>query len=319
MILAAFILWSVGRYKFLASCVYSQEDKTILAKWTKAFVYSAVISAFCYMPTVVFIELTHVIYLNLFGWSETYHLLPFGQYLLTLLAFAPLGISVAKLISVIHDKFINCNFSRLQLTDNICTTATIALFAIVFSISVYMFSWTAVNEVLGYQSYSFDSLGTALLIISCCFIISAAILIVQACLHKKVESTPVKAYIFQLLCPVLILLNILCYVLSFLISSPVLEVIILINYILGGLVAINAVIILVLAIKNARKKDYSQINLARLSLPASIFTAIQIAFLYVDSIEVLLIWSVCQCIAVLIVSMIGNKAIYRNKPSSLEL
>lgn len=319
MLLAAFILWSVGRYKFLANCVYSAEDKSYLAKWTKTFIYFAVISAFCYLPTVVFIELTHVIYIDGLSSIEAYYILPFGVYLLTLFAFAPLGISVAKLLSVIHDKYINCNVSRLQLADCICNTTTIATFTIAFSVSAYMFSREAVNEWFGYSYKYFESLGVVNLVIFCCFIISAAILIAQAYLHKKAENTPVKAYVFQLLCPALLILNILCYVPSFYLSSPVLEIIIVINYVLGGLLAINAVIISVSAIKSAIKKDYSQINLARLSLPASIFALIQIVSLYGNSINVLLIWSTCQCVALITVSSIGNSAIYKTKPSSLGL
>lgn len=61
-LLAAFILWQVGRYRFLNECDYSEEDKTHLANMTRLYYYTSIIALFCYIPAFIFLYMSAYVF-----------------------------------------------------------------------------------------------------------------------------------------------------------------------------------------------------------------------------------------------------------------
>lgn len=301
-LLASFILWSVGRYKFLSACNYSDADKSHLIKQTKIFLFTAVISTFAYLPTVVFVELKQVFDLQLTTVMVSKKL-QFISFLFCLATFVPTGITVAKILSTIHDKITGKEITRLKLCDLICVTLISLLLTTAFCWLAYVYNKQVNNQVLSgnyYEIYLFDSMPKILFAV---FSLLAAILSAFAIVHKKYEHTSIAVFVLQICCAVLLIANIICFYCSFIVDGWLPNYF---NYAFGALLTIAAIALIVLSALQVKQKNYAPVNQLRLFIPVCLFALIQIQPLIGDGAG-LIIWIILQCPAFVLPNIIKNK------------
>ncbi len=262
--LAAFILWSVGRYLFLSKCDYLEIDKRHLARWTKAFFFTAVILLFVYLPSVIFVELKGVYRTgsNYYDVTVTYmRKLTFGEYALSALVYGVTGYAVAILLNFAHEKVLGKDISAVKITDGVCVAACAVAAAATFAVCLYQSNEGYYHEDYYHKLY--------VVIFSFATVVCAAI-IAQTIVHKIYEKTPVYLLVLQIACTVSFFIITLFDMLSwhFDFYNDGLFVVTLAG---GGLLTVGTVAMIVIAsVAAAKRKDYRQILLIRLSVIAYI-------------------------------------------------
>ncbi|MGN1399718.1 MAG: hypothetical protein ACI4WG_06960, partial [Erysipelotrichaceae bacterium] len=290
-LLASFVLWWVGRFKFLSVCNYSEADKLHLIKHTKIILFTAVIATFAYLPPVIFIGLEQIINLKLTTVLSLSNKLSFLSFLLCLATFVPTGITIAKILSSIHDKYTGKEIPRLKLIDMIC----VAFIAITLTVTGFSFLLYIYSE------------HTVLLII---FALSAIILTVNAIIHKKYEHTSTAIFVLQISCTFLLLANIICFYFTFYyfdnINISIRSIFKYLNYTFGALLTVCAIVLIVLSALQAKRKNCATANQLKIFIPICIFALIQIQPLIGDSAG-LFIWLILQCPVFVLPNIIKNK------------
>ncbi|MGN0812823.1 MAG: helix-turn-helix domain-containing protein [Candidatus Coproplasma sp.] len=290
-LLASFVLWWVGRYKFLSACNFSEADKSHLIKQTKIFLFTAVIATHAYLPLVIFIGLEQVINLKLSTFTTVSKKLSFMSFILCLATFVPTGITVAKVLSAIHDKITGREITRLKLCDLIC----VALIAITLTASGFSFLLNIYNE------------HTMLIVV---FVLLAIILSVNAIAHKNYEHTPTVIFVLQICCAVLLLANITCFYFTFYyfdnINLSIRSIFKYFNYNFGALLTLCGAALIVLSALQAKHKNYTPLNQLKIFVPVCLFALIQIQPLIGDSAG-LIIWIILQCPVFVLPNLIKNK------------
>lgn len=307
-LLTAFILISVGRYKFLAACSYSEADKAHLAKWIKIFIYVAVISLFCYLPAVAFVDLYGTVDVSV-GWetititvSVKAH---FGLYFLTTLVYAAAGIFTARLFSAVHDKFLGKSVSATRYADAACLIAATCATAAALTISIY----GRINA----DSISVTEGG----ITATAYVVAALAILVRSIIYRICEKTSLRLFIMQIISAALFLiLGIWVGIYDTTVFNgydKLFYTLVDIMMAIGGLFTISVIVLLVLTIIEA-KKDLRQLKQMMLWLPAYICCG---ALLLVTVFDVLdyymLIDSTCvYCLAI----TVGNLFSFKKKETS---
>ena len=243
LILAAFILWSVGRYRFLAQCDYSEADKQHLAIWTKTVIYTIIISLFVYIPSVVFVELKDSIYI---GGMNLYYArkLTGGEFALCLLAYGAAGYCVAALLNFAHEKVLGKELNAVKLTDAVCVTFCTLAAVIAFSLAVYNIGNYSLLPIIA------DAV--------------CAAVIVQSIVHRIYEKTPLTVFVLQIICALSFFFTVLFGGLSYDLGGDLPYVC---SLLFGGLLTAGSVAMLITAsVAAAKRKDYKQILLIRLSV-----------------------------------------------------
>ncbi|MDE7380414.1 MAG: helix-turn-helix domain-containing protein [Clostridia bacterium] len=251
LILAAFVLWSVGRYRFLSECDYSEADKKHLAIWTKAFFFTTVIVLFLYLPTVVFIELegTYTTPNGYWDVAVTYlRKLTGREFALCLLVYGATGYCVANVLNFAHNAVLGKELNPVKLTDAVCVAV----------------SALGATAALSYSIYESDSFGlapfVAILIFSTVF---AVAVIVQAIIHKIYEKINAALFVFQIVCALaFVLIPILINSFEDYSGTPY-----IVSLISGGILALGCIVCIAVAITSAvNRKSFKELLLIRLSL-----------------------------------------------------
>ena len=189
-LLARFILWQVGRYRFLNECDYTEEDKTHLAKLTKAWYYASIIAFFCYLPTVVMINLQGVIVSTInTSWQEifVYRNMNAGEFIITLITFAAAGYGICRLGDIFYDRSLGQEVSKADIADCIVVALLLLLCAVFVTVGFYLNYY----DLLGRYGYvDFDAYGMSLLMGISLGIILPVLLATQAVLHRVYNKTP---------------------------------------------------------------------------------------------------------------------------------
>lgn len=291
LMLAAFILWSVGRYRFLSQCDYSETDKKHLAVWTKAFFYTVIISLFIYLPSVVFVELTGK-YITGVGYTEItvsyLRKLTGGEFALSALIYGVAGYCVSAVFDFAHKKVLGKEVNAVKLTDSICVAVCLLAGVAVYSVCLYKSNYAYDNN--DYNKI-FYGLLLALLTTACLAVIA------QSIVHKIFEKTPLSLFILQIACAVLFFVVAIFAYLPLVIPDPfVSDICWYIALALGGLVAVVSVAMIVIAsVAAVKKKDFKQI----MSIRLSVLTYLIFGGVYIDSVlaDVILI-SIIAAVAV---------------------
>ncbi|MGN0807552.1 MAG: helix-turn-helix domain-containing protein [Candidatus Coproplasma sp.] len=301
LLLASFILWSVGRYKFLLACNYSEADKSHLIKQTKIFLFTVVIAVFAYLPPISFIWLKQVVDLQLTRVTVS-RKLSFLSYILCLATYIPTGITVAKILSAIHDKISGKEITRLKLCNLICVALiAITLTATAFSFMAYIYDQYVNAEILSGNSYDiYEYVPTVLFVV---FALTSVILLANAIVHKKYENTPTAVFILQICCAVLLLANIICFYCTFINYENIYKNF---NYTFGALLTLCGVALIVLSALQFKLKNYTPVNQLRLFIPVCLVALIQIQPLIGDSAG-LITWLILQCPVFVLPNIIKNK------------
>lgn len=297
MLLAAFVLWSVGRYKFLSACRYSEEDKSHLARLTEILLYTAIITTFCYLPTVVFCKLYEEV--SFFNTVVVFGKLTFGNFMLSQLAFIPSGILVAKIFSLIHDKFLGGKFSSVKLIDAICVAAIALSLTAAYCWAIYGHNYSNVES---FNYWFYNDFGRQLLFVA--FAVSSAVVLAYAVFHKIKEGTPTLTFILQILCALLLLANIICFNCNFFDEGWLSAYF---NYAFGALLAVDAFALIALAVIQAINKNYSQLNHLRVFIPVCLFALIQLEALISADSSIVIHWIALHCIVFALPNLIKNK------------
>ncbi|MGN0805868.1 MAG: helix-turn-helix domain-containing protein, partial [Candidatus Coproplasma sp.] len=271
-LLASFVLWWVGIYLFLSTCNYSEADKLHLIKLTKIFIFTAVIATFAYLPPVIFIGLEQIINLKLTTVLSLSKKLSFLSFLLCLATFVPTGITIAKILSAIHDKYTGKEIHCLKLIDMIC----VALIAITLTASGFSFLLIIYNERI---------------VLFVIFALSDTILFANAIVHKKYEHTTTAIFALQMCCAVLLIANIICFYFTFIDYENIYKYF---NYTFGALLTVAAIALIALSALQAKRKNCATANQLRIFIPVCIFALIQVQALIGDSAG-LIIWIILQC------------------------
>jgi len=300
LLIVAFILWSVSRYKFLSNCDYSEDDKSHLAKWTKVFTYTAIVGIFCYLPSVVFIGLSAKWYLKL----------PFGLFALSQLTFVPVGLSVAIIISAIQDRILGKTVSVAQFCDKICLT-------LILSVCVFAY----VNITYAYFKYLYFILddfdfrarkALVFLITACVFTL---ILIVQSCIYKKHERTNNAVFILQICCTILLFLYFLHYFVYVKTYNDYLPLFYT-DIAFGGILVAVATVMVIMSVIAAKQKNGASLNLLRYSIPCFLFATIQLSE-YLDEFGVV-VWLALHCFIAAIIGTLKFRRKSENTENKLQ-
>ncbi|MGN1399339.1 MAG: hypothetical protein ACI4WG_05025, partial [Erysipelotrichaceae bacterium] len=295
LVLASFILWSVGRYKFLSACKYCEADKAHLIKQTKIFLFTAVIAVFAYLPPVSFCWLEEVVDLQLTTVAVSKKL-PFVTFILCLATFVPTGIAVAKILSAIYDKITGKEITRLKLCDLIC----VALISLTLTATAFNFLAYINADIFSSSNDYIYEYAPALFFV---FALLAIILLIYAIVHKKHEHTPTTIFTLQICCSVLLIANLICFYFSFIVDGWLPNYF---NYAFGALLTLCAVTLIVLSALQAKRKNYAPVNQLKMFVPVCLFALIQIQPLIGDSAG-LIIWIVLQCPVFVLPNIIKNK------------
>lgn len=308
LLLAAFVLWSVGRYKFLSACSYSEDDKSHLAKLTKAVIYTTIITTFCYLPTVVFCRLKANVSVGVPELLEStltvFKKLSFGSFILSQISFIPTGIVIAKIISLVHDKYLGREVTPIML----CNTISIILIALTLTVA-YCWAMYGENYLMEIDTsrvyYFYRDFGCKILFVA--FSISSAVILANAIFHKIKEHTSTHIFILQIICAVLLFANIICFNISC--CSDTASPSNYFNYAFGGLLTIVAFALIALAVLQAKKKNYSPLNQMRIYVPVCMFALIQVLpLIYVGQASTsFIIWVLLQCPVFVLPNIIKNK------------
>ncbi len=307
LLLAAFVLWSVGRYKFLSSCNYSEEDKSHLAKLTKAVIYTAIITTFCYLPAVVFCQLKTNLSMgvpDLFESSITvFNKLPLGTFMLSQITFIPTGIVIAKIISLVHDKFLGKEVTPIRLCDAISVVLIALTLTVAYCWAVYGDNLKEIDASRVYHFYA--DFGCKILFVA--FGISSAVILANAIFHKIKENTSTHIFVLQIICAVLLFATIICFNISC--CSETASPSNYFNYAFGGLLTIVAFALIALTILQAKKKNYAPLNQLRIYAPTLLFALIQVLpLIYVGQASTsFIIWVLLQCPVFVLPNIIKNK------------
>lgn len=304
LFLAAFILWSVGRYKFLSACSYSEDDKSHLAKWTKIFSYTAIITFFCYLPSVAFIGLEETLTVgtnpSLIEISaKVFYKLPFGLFILSQFAFAPLGIVVARLISALHDGQLGKAVSPVQFCDRICITVILSVLAFDYVAVSYSYHDYAFDMGLDYSTY-WDGIAGVFLITACIF---AVTLIVQICIRRKYEGVNKSVFGLQISCANILVIN---FALFFAAHVEYDNLYFYLNIVFGVALAAVGIALIVVSVKDAKKTDLTRLNSLRLSIPCYAFALMQLSVYIPDDISEI-VWIALHCFIACIAAILTLK------------
>lgn len=264
LILAAFILWSVGRYRFLLQCDYSEADKKHLATWTKAVIYTVVISLFLYLPSVVFVELGG--YIEMGGMKLYYaRKLSGGEFALSALVYGAAGYCVAALLNFAHGKILGKEFNAVKFTDAVCVAACVLAAVGAFSAAMYGGDELVYTILFGFAA-----------------VVSAAV-IAQSIVHRIYEKTPLALFILQVACATLFF-GILMLAYITVNTEFYSDELYITSLAFGGLVTAGSIAMLVIAsVIAGKRKDYKGLLHIRLSvLTYAVFGALLIDFILGD-------------------------------------
>ncbi|MGN1399523.1 MAG: helix-turn-helix domain-containing protein [Erysipelotrichaceae bacterium] len=295
LLLASFILWSVGRYKFLSACKYCEEDKSHLIKQTKIFLFTVIIAVFAYLPPVIFIELKEVVDLTLTT-VMLYKKLPFVSFILCLVTFVPTGITVAKILSWVHDKSVGREVTWLKLCDLVCVALIAITLTTAFCSLAYYYKNEVNDQILSGKSYDIYEYVPAVLLVV--FALSATILLINAIVHKKYEHTPTTIFVLQICCTILLLANIICFYFAFFSYENIKYF----NYAFWALLTLCSTVLIVLSALQTKRKNYAPVNQLRIFIPVCLFALIQLQPIIGE-----IIWIILQCPVFVLPNIIKNK------------
>ncbi|MGN0824024.1 MAG: helix-turn-helix domain-containing protein [Candidatus Coproplasma sp.] len=300
-LLTAFVLWSVGRYKFLSACNYSEADKSHLIKQTKILLFTVVIAVFAYLPPISFIWLEQVVDLQLTRVTVS-RKLSFLSYILCMATYVPTGITVAKILSTIHDKISGKEITRLKLFDLICVALiAITLTATAFNFMAYIYDQYVNAEILSGNSYDiYVYVPTVLFVV---FSLTSVILLANAIVHKKYENTTTAVFILQICCAVLLLANIICFYCTFINYENIYQYF---NYAFGALLTVAAIALIMISALQAKRNNNTPLNQLRIFVPVCLFALIQLQPLIGDSVGII-IWIIMQYPVFVLPNIIKNK------------
>lgn len=174
-LLIGFILWSVGRYLFLSKCDWADADKQHLAKLTTAFLFTAIITFFCYLPAIIT-----------------------GINIVSTLAYTCVGIAVAMLVQMIHRSTLGEKIQTVHLVDSICFCVCALSSAGIFTGAIYARFHPIIHG---------DEDITLLIPVLIFSIIVTIALISQSVVRRKVYKTPNFLFSVQITGGVFISLN----------------------------------------------------------------------------------------------------------------
>lgn len=263
LVLAAFILWSIGRYLFLSKCDYLEIDKRHLARCTKAFFFTAIILLFLYLPCVIFIELegSYVSNNGYFDITLTYmRKLTFGEYALSALVYGVTGYTVTALLNLAHEKVLGKHIGAVKICDGACVAACALAAAAAFGVCLYQSNYGNYPEGYYHKFYS--------ILLAFAAVVLAAVT-AQTIVHKIYEKTPTYVAVMQILNAALFFIISLN---SFFLSYPYdvsdyPEWLYKTSLIIAGILTACCIATIVLAsLAAATRKDYKQLLLLRLSV-----------------------------------------------------
>lgn len=258
-LLAAFILWQVGRYRFLNECDYSETDKAHLAKMAKAWYYASIITLFCYLPTLALYNLQGVINISIDTGHGTveqsivaYRYMNWYEFMLTLVTFASAGIACARACELFHLYSLGNMPQKTDIADRIILFAVLAATA----------GCTVASIILSTtESYTYDYLyftGNVLV-----GIYPAAIL-ARLIVHKVYNKVPKPIFVLHIVCCVLFALtagfgNSGMYVVA---------------YFTGAVLVVAAIVLIVFSALQAKYGRAAFLSLLGTSLPVYVFSGI---------------------------------------------
>lgn len=172
-LLAGFVLWQVGRYRFLNACDYSDEDKTHLAKMTKLYYCASLIAFFGYIPELVF-----------------YNLTVYGYIFLTM-AYAAAGCAASAILSLFHTRAVQNKISALHICNTLifAATALLAAAAIAYMMNIHSLADLHLIEI---SETSFAGRVAIIFGIVLLFLLASAIL------HRRFAHTPSPLFLSRL-------------------------------------------------------------------------------------------------------------------------
>lgn len=202
-LLAAFILWQVGRYRFLNECDYSDADKTHLAKMTKIWYYSSIIALFCYLPTVSMYDLLGVYYFGA-GQSVIVSLnMNWYQFLLTLIAFGAAGLACARACELIHMYSLGNLPGKTEIADRVILFIVLAATAGCTAASLIFYNTEIFYRAYGYVGGLVEAPDYLYFTGSVLVGIYPAAILARVIVHKVYNKTPNSIFILHIVCCIL--------------------------------------------------------------------------------------------------------------------
>ena len=201
-LLGAFALWQVGRYHFLNTCNYSEADKAHLARFTKVYSYASIVAFFCYLPTISLYGLVDVVMNteiegplgSVVQKLYARHTMTAGEFFITLAAYGGAGWTVARIISLVHNKKLNYSCSRTEIADGVLSAVVVVFAAACLTVALY---WNN-GELNGLYNVGAYQYYTGLMVSSGTVLPAAAA--VQAIVHRVYDRTHLPLFVLQLCC-----------------------------------------------------------------------------------------------------------------------
>ena len=282
-LLGAFALWQAGRYHFLNTCDYSEKDKAHLARFTKVYFYVSIIAFFCYLPTISLYGLIDIVMNteiegalgSIVQKLYVRHTMTAEEFFITFAAYGGAGWTVARIVSLVHNKRLNYSCSRTEITDGVLAAVVVAFAAACLTVALY---WNndEVNELYNIGLYQYY---TGLMVSSSTVLPAATA--VQAIVHKVYDRTRLPLFILQLCCAVLVAVTIWFG------SSSLYKV----AYGTGALLAVSVIAMTALSAVYAAN-NRSGAGLLRLSMPVYLADGVLLVFIAVGFISVIAV-AVC--------------------------
>lgn len=237
-LLAAFILWQVGRYRFLNECDYSEEDKTHLANMTRLYYYTSIIALFCYIPAFIFLYMSAYVFAFSF------------------IAFGAVGCVTSYMVSLCHMRVLQRKVGAPAVCDAVIFAVAV-IFAAAASIIV-----PRVEDVFSI-SISENNFGY-ILAVAFGTLLPAA-LFVNAILQKIFNRTPLPLFIFRLTTCIFCMLTIWYSITDLSVVTGI----------IAALYVASLITMVVLSRRYSRKNTVHAMPL-RIELPVYVFTFVQL-------------------------------------------
>ena len=238
--LAAFILWQVGRYRFLNECDYSEEDKTHLAKMTRLYYYTSIIALFCYIPAFIFSYMSAYVFAFSF------------------IAFGAVGCVASYIVSLCHMRVLQRKAGASSVCDAVISAIVVIFAAAAFTVAPHVDVLFSIQlNVNNFWRTIAVSFGTVL----------PAALFINAILQKVFNRTPLPLFIFRLTTCIFCMLTIWF-------SVSTLNIV---TYVMAVLYAASFITLMVLCRRYSRNNVVHALPL-RIELPVYILTTVQLIF-----------------------------------------
>lgn len=199
-LLAAFILWQVGRYRFLNICDYSEADKAHLAKMAKVWYYASIIALFCYMPTISLYNIINVLGIDIAPDIRGDAVLRIDyvarrmtavEFILTFISYGGVGCALARFVEMLCN-FRSRAFTETDMADSAIVLAISAFASVCLTVGIYWLDGDVneLNKITDFKYYTgiMVSFGT----------IFPAAIAAHAIVHKVFDRTPTPLFVLQL-------------------------------------------------------------------------------------------------------------------------